>query len=414
MSPEQVRAIAQAHGTPVYVYDEASLEQAADAMLAFPNAFGLTVRYAMKAWSNAAVLRYFTKKGLHIDASSGFEVRRAIAAGVPAANISLSTQELPVDIAEMLDLGISCNACSLHQLERIGREAPGARIGLRMNPGLGSGGTSKTNTGGPSSSFGIWHEDVPQIKELAERYRLDIYKVHSHIGSGSDPDVWQRVSLMTLALVEAFESVTVINLGGGFKVGRMPDEVSTDPAVVGVPVRDAIEAFAERTGRKLHLEVEPGTYMVANAGALLATVQDVTETGESGHRFLKLDAGMTDILRPSLYAAQHPMSLVSAEKREAASEQGAVVVGHCCESGDLLSPDPQDHETLLERSLAPAQVGDYLVIDGAGAYCSSMSTKNYNSFPELGEVWLAKSGEFSLIRRRQPVEQIWQNEVPLA
>jgi len=413
MTSDQVRAIAASHGTPVYVYDEASLEKAADTMLAFPNAFGLTVRYAMKAWSNAAVLRFFTEKGLHIDASSGHEVRRAIAAGVPVGNISLSTQELPEDIDELLKLGISCNACSLHQLESIGHKLPGARVGLRMNPGLGSGGTSKTNTGGPSSSFGIWHEDLDKIRLLVRKYDLDIYKIHSHIGSGSDPEVWQRVSHMTLALVEGFESVSIVNLGGGFKVGRMPDEVSTDPQVVGVPVKAAIEAFAERTGRKLHLEIEPGTYMVANAGALLTRIQDVTRTGDEGHRFLKLDAGMTDILRPSLYAAQHPMSVVSATEGSVSGSTGAVVVGHCCESGDLLTPDPSDPETLLERDLPACEVGDYLVMDGAGAYCSSMCAKNYNSFPEVAEVWLRKSGEFALVRKRQQLEQIWQNEVPL-
>ena len=102
LSPTAAAAIATAQGTPCYVYDQATLEAQANAMLAFPNAFGLTVRFAMKACPNASVLRLFAAKGLHLDASSGYEVRRAIKAGVPAERISLSSQELPVDFAELL------------------------------------------------------------------------------------------------------------------------------------------------------------------------------------------------------------------------------------------------------------------------------------------------------------------------
>ena len=147
--PEPARRIATEHGTPCYVYDQATLEAQADAMLAFPHAFGLTVRFAMKACPNAAVLRVFALKGLHFDASSGWEVRRAMRAGVPAERISLSSQELPEDFADLLRQGVHVNACSLRQLERIGQALPGHEVGLRFNPGRGSGGTGKTNVGGP-------------------------------------------------------------------------------------------------------------------------------------------------------------------------------------------------------------------------------------------------------------------------
>ena len=404
--PASARQIAEAHGTPCYVYDEATLEAQADAMLAFPNAFGLTVRFAMKACPNASILRLFAQKGLHFDASSGFEVRRAIHAGVSPDRISLSSQELPVDFVELLNKGVHVNACSLLQLERIGQALPGRQVGLRFNPGRGSGGTGKTNVGGPDSSFGIWHEWADQAQAIATRYGLQVVRIHTHIGSGSDPLVWQEVSAASLALVRRFPSVQVLNLGGGYKVARVAAEKGTDPQVVGAPVRGAFEKFAQEDGRRLRLEIEPGTFLVANAGAVLCRVQDVVSTGL--REFIKLDSGMTEILRPSLYGSQHPVHLYPAQPTGRVRDY--VVVGHCCESGDLISCAPGEPETLATRALPEAVAGDLCVIGGAGAYCAGMSTKNYNSFPEAPEVLLRRDGRFSLIRRRQTLEQIFQNE----
>lgn len=415
-----------AGGTPLYAYSLEQLEKSADACLAFPNAFGLTVRYAMKACPNSSILRFFSSKGIHVDASSGYEVRRALAAGIPPSHISLSSQEMPSDFAELVDLGIQFNACSLHQLESYGRHYAGKsqKVGIRINPGVGSGGFSasttafsKTNVGGPSSSFGIWHESLPQMKEIVDRYGLVVERIHTHIGSGSDPAVWQQVASKTLSFCFAFaETVKACNLGGGFKVGRNEGEVTTDLQQIGQPVKTAFEDYASRTGKQLRLEIEPGTYLMAMSGALVSTVQDKVSTGSQGHIFLKLDAGMTDVLRPSLYGAIHPMTVLPGSGRtdDVGSEQeSVVVVGHCCESGDLMTPEPGQPEALAERLVRKASIGDVLVMDGSGAYCSGMSSKNYNSFPEAPEVLLDKSGKAHLIRKRQALEQIYQNEVSI-
>ena len=101
-------------------------------------------------------------------------------------------------------LGVKFNACSLHQLEVYGKAMPNTELGVRINPGLGSGGTNRTNVGGPASSFGIWHEYIPQIFEIAKKYGLKIIRIHTHIGSGSDPKVWQKVASMSLGTVEKF------------------------------------------------------------------------------------------------------------------------------------------------------------------------------------------------------------------
>jgi len=406
LSRELARRIATEQSTPCYVYSQERLEAQADAMLAFPNAFGLTVRFAMKACPSAAVLRIFHRKGLSIDASSGWEVRRALRAGFEPTRISLSTQELPEDFAELLGLGIEINACSLDQLERIGRACPGHAIGLRFNPGRGSGGTGKTNVGGSDSSFGIWHAQSERAAEIAAEHRLRVTRIHTHIGSGSDPAVWQAVVAVSLALVARFPGVTTLNLGGGYKVARVANEKGTDPAVVGAPVRAAFAAFALEHGQHLHLEIEPGTFLVANAGAVLASVGDVVRTDT--RTFVKLDSGMTEILRPSLYGAQHPITFYPVV--ETSRRVPTVVVGHCCESGDLLTCAPGDAEALAPRELPEVARGDLAVIGGAGAYCASMSAKNYNSFPEAPELLLARDGAVHLIRRRQTLDQMLANE----
>lgn len=403
--------IAEKFGSPVYVYDMATLKANAEAVLAFPNAYGLTARYAMKAAPNAAILKIFNAMGLGIDASSGYEVRRAVAAGYAAERISLSTQELPADFAELVELGIEVNACSLSQLERFGAAFPGGQIGLRFNPGAGSGGNNRTNVGGPSSSFGIWHEWAEQVEAIVAKYSLKVVRIHTHIGSGSDPAVWQKVSTMSLDLVRRFPDVVTLNLGGGYKVARMPDEVATDLQACGEPVAERFREFAAETGREIRLEIEPGTFLLANACSVLARVQDVASTGPDGYEFLKLNTGMTEVLRPSIYGAQHPIFILQAEP--CATEVEYVVAGHCCESGDILTPAAGDPELLAPRVLAEANIGDLCVIDGAGAYCSAMSTKHYNSYPEAAEVLVDEARVPHLIRRRQLPEDLWANEVSL-
>ena len=139
LSHNAVRRIAQKFGTPTYVYDEARLTQGAKNVLNFPNAFGLTPRYAMKALPNGNILRLFDRLGLHFDASSGFEVQRAMKAGIAAKKIALTAQELPENFKDLHEAGMLLNACSLDQLRYFGQNFSGQELGIRLNPGLGSG-----------------------------------------------------------------------------------------------------------------------------------------------------------------------------------------------------------------------------------------------------------------------------------
>jgi diaminopimelate decarboxylase len=410
-NPMQAVAISQKFGTPVYVYSQALLEEQAKNALAFPNAYGLTVRYAMKASPNVNLLRIFNNLGLHIDASSEHEVQRVILAGISPKRIMLTSQNTPVNIKRTISEGVLYNACSLSQLSNFGKYFPGQNVSLRINPGLGSGGTNRTNTGGPASSFGIWHEDLSLALEIAKRHHLNVNRAHTHIGSGSDPEVWKRAALMSWGMVERLINegceIDTLNLGGGYKVGRMSYEKSTDLQDCGTPVKQAFIDFAQRTGKKLRLEIEPGTYVTANSCAVISRVIDVKST--TGYNFIITDSGMTEVTRPSLYGAQHPMSVVQLNPSNQLKDY--IVSGKCCESGDILTPLPGDSEGLRTRRLAEAAIGDLVVIGGTGAYCSGMSTKNYNSYPEASEVLIDLNGKAHLIRRRQTLDQIIENEI---
>jgi diaminopimelate decarboxylase len=409
LNPTQVISLAAKYGTPLFVYDEATLTKRAQGALAFPAPFGLTVRYAMKANPLAAILRVLSGVGVHIDASSGYEATRAIRAGIPPSHIMITSQQLPENLQDLVEQGVLFNATSIHQLEAYGRLFPGREISVRLNPGLGSGHTRKTDTGGPTAGFGIWHEQIPDIHQIARAHHLKVTKIHTHIGSGTDPRVWEEAASSTLALVEKFRDVTTVNLGGGFKVARMASESSTDLKIVGSVVAELLVNFHLQTGRKLHLEIEPGTYLVANAGSLISHVQDIVNTGTAGFTFLKLNTGLTEIMRPSLYAAQHPLVVVGKNLDAALKEY--VVIGHTCESGDLLTPEPGHADTPATRLLQEAQIGDLVVIEGAGAYCSSLQAAGYNSFPTAAEVMVTASGHTNLIKHSQNLDQLLAAEI---
>lgn len=155
---------------------------------------------------------------------------------------------------------------------------------------------------------------------------------------------------------------------------------------IGEAFSRTLRRFAAETGRELHLEIEPGTWLVGPAGTLLAEVVDKVDTGPDGHQFLRLNTGMNDIIRPSMYGAQHRIEILT----DTPEKQSYVVVGHNCETGDLLTPVFGDPESLESRELARAEIGDVVAIYDAGAYCASFAVHGYNAFPSAKELMLEK------------------------
>lgn len=416
--PHEVREIRARFGTPCYVYDERTLVEQVAAMQAMPSAFGLRVRYSIKALPSLAILRLLDLHGCMFDASSEWEARRAILSGVSPSKVTLTAQEVGPSAFELVERGVELVAGSLSQVDSYGRRFPGAEVSLRINPGVGSGAIKRLTSGGPNSSFGIWHAQVPTAKELCAKHSLRLRRVHHHVGSGHDPAKWAEIARLTLDIAAQLGDVPIINLGGGYRVAAFRADPIPDSTETFTAVRGLFEEHAARTGSRPLLEIEPGTRIVANAGCLVATVTDVVETDPAlGYTFLKIDSGMTEVARPALYGALHPLVVVPA--REPSGEARAssaptkpyVVVGHCCIAGDVLTPALFDTENLAPQRLEEARPGDCLVVERAGGYCSSMSTKNFNSFPEAPEVLRRRNGELCLIRRRQTLEQMVQNEI---
>ena len=417
---------AEQAGTPAYVYDESVIIEKCQNILAMPNAYGLEPRFAMKANSSRALLQIIAGQGINIDASSVNEALRARAAGIPAARIMLTTQEVPYgkqrENLEMLMLeGMRYNVCSPRQLEKIADFAAehAFPLSMRVHPGVGSGESATRNTGDKYSCFGVHLSDLQAALAFAREKGLVFDQVHTHIGSGGDPAVWRDNIDRELGFVEQFFPDAVrVSFGGGFRVARVPGEEAADVQALGHYAKQRFEDFKRRTGRELIMEVEPGTYIVANAGYALTRVIDLKQTGEDGFEFIVVDGGMEVNTRPLLYGSQHPLFVVSAEGELLSSDLDAeagsapvashVVVGRCCESGDSQTLDSEGH--ISPRPLAKPAPGDFLVIGGCGAYCAAMSPFNYNSHAQAPEVLIRTDDSVKIIRKPQPLEQIWQNE----
>ncbi|MFA6088449.1 MAG: diaminopimelate decarboxylase [Candidatus Woesearchaeota archaeon] len=399
--------------TPFYLYFEDSLEKNMKELMQYPAPFGLTVRYAMKANSNAAILKIFDKLGAHIDASSVGEVYRAIQgpAEINPNKIRLTSQEVPNahDLKYLVGSGVNYTACSLRQLELYGILFPNSKIAIRFNVGIGSGWNNATNTGGVNADFGIYEKHA-EIDSLLKKYNLTLDTIHLHIGSGSNPEKQKEAALAGIELAKKYSDVIVLNLGGGIKVGRMNYEKSTDIMDLGKPTAEALRNFYQETRRKIHVEIEPGTRAVANAGVIVASVTDIVDTGDKGYTFIKTDSGMTENARIQFYGAQNPIVVVTDNKKIIVRE--LIFKGSCCESGDVSTVREGFPEIIEPRRMIMPSIVDKVVTTGTGAYCSSMAPSNYNSHVRAAEYLARKNnGVVDLIRKRQELSDIYKDEV---
>ena len=384
VSDKQVKEIAKNNQTPVYVYSKEVLTKYAKEAKLFKTAYGTAVRYAVKANPNKEVVQLFDSLGLLFDASSAEEAELLLSFGIKPQKIALNSQQLPQNLQDIVKKGVFFTATSLHQLEQYCKIAPNSNVGVRLNPGVGSGTNNRVTTGGVAASFGIWHEYIPKIIAITKKANITISKVHTHIGAGTDPTVWQQSAKITLGLCKKVPSATVVSFGGGFKVGRMPNEQTADIALIGTKINKLVQDFAKDTGREMFVEIEPGTYLTAMAGVLIAKVIDVTNTGKDGYNFIRTNTGMNDFLRTSMYGAQHPLKIINI--KPTAVIRKYVVVGHNCESGDILTSAKGNPDQIEPRQLHKATIGDYLVLAGAGAYCASMRAIGYNAFAPAKEI----------------------------
>jgi diaminopimelate decarboxylase len=408
-----VNQLAEQFGTPTFVYDAAKIIERINDLRSFD-----VIRYAMKACSNLAILDLVRRQGVLVDTVSAGEIRRALAAGYPAVAGDPNAPPPVVYTADIFDRdsldlvvekAIHANCGSPDMIDQLGQRAPGRHISLRINPGFGHGHSQKTNTGGEQSKHGIWHADVADCLRRADAHGLGVTGLHMHIGSGTDLEHLRHVcQAMEKTAREVGRSVINISAGGGLPVPYRAEQSYVDVAAYFQLWNETRQRLEDAFGHKITLEIEPGRYLVAEAGFLIAEIRAIKQMGSN--TFYLLDAGFNNLARPILYGAYHPMSVVPRAGNGAGRPLHDVVVGGpLCESGDIFTQ--QEGGFVTTRSLPAAEVGERLVLEVAGAYGAVMSS-NYNSKPFAAEV-LVRNGQPHLIRARQTFDdQIRGETIP--
>jgi diaminopimelate decarboxylase len=391
--------IAESVGTPTYVYSYEALSRAYHELDAAFEGLDHLVCYAVKANGNLAVLRALASLGAGADIVSGGELYRAVRAGfdpkrIVFAGVGKTDGELVAGLGERILMFNVESAAELERLEQLARQhGKRARVALRVNPDVDPDTHAHISTGHGASKFGIPLEEAAALAGRAKEFRcVDLIGVHQHIGSQiTKLEPFTESVERSAGLVEELRrrgfDIEYFNIGGGLGI-RYTDEEALSPAELVSAVRPVLDGL----GAKVLCEM--GRYIAGNAGALLTRVLYRKRSG--GRDFIVADAGMNDLLRPSLYDSHHEVRPV----RENGSLASADLVGPVCESGDYLARD---------RQLPDAREGDLLAVMGAGAYGFSMAS-NYNARLKPAEV-MVRRDRWAVVREREHYPDLIKGEV---
>ena len=391
-----VAAIASAVGTPLYIYSARAIRDAYraidDAFASYPHA----IHYALKANSTLAIVRLLRSLGSRADANSGGEIHVAMRAGFEPSHIVFTgVGKTHAELEHAIGIGVGTINCeSAGEIDRVAAIARAlgkeARVALRVNPDIDARSHPNISTGLKTNKFGVPIEDARTIyRERRHLAGVRFTGVHVHIGSQIttlEPLRRAAESLVGVARGLCGDGVALehVDLGGGLGVayeGR--------PIITAREYADAVIPILQRVG--LPVVLEPGRAVVAHAGALVSRVVD-TKSYPDGKRFIVLDAGMTELMRPALYGSFH--RIVPVAPRPGA-EQPIDVVGPICESSDVFA---------RERPLPPLEVDDLVAVLDVGAYGAAMAS-NYNRRLLAPEV-LVDNGQWQTIRRRQTLDDV--------
>ncbi len=395
-----VSRIVAAVGTPFYLYSTARLRQNYHRLAAAFAPLHPHICYSVKANSNLAILRLLNEEGSGFDIVSGGELYRALKAGASPERIvfaGVGKTRAELEFAVQSRIGWF-NVESAGEVERLndlaGAQGEVAKVALRLRPGVEAETHRHIATGGESSKFGMSQaEGLALIRRAADFPHLRLCGVHIHIGSQlAAPAATLAaidVALDFIAAASLAESTSaqgvapLLDVGGGFPIPYREDEAVASIEDFAAPIISRLRPLAA----DLQFAIEPGRYLVADAGALILTIQYEKEV--DGHRMLVVDGGMNALLRPALYDAYHGL-LPLTQPLTSDLQFLTSVVGPICESADVLARD---------RALPPLAPGDGLAVLDTGAYGFSMAS-NYNSQPRPAEV-LVEDEAFRLIRRRE-------------
>ncbi|MET0383364.1 MAG: diaminopimelate decarboxylase, partial [Burkholderiaceae bacterium] len=351
-TPTLLNELASIHATPLWVYDADTIRARLRRLSMFD-----AVRFAQKACSNTHVLRLLRELGAKVDAVSAGEIERALHAGYDAddehSGVVFTADEIDRPALALVGRhGIPVNAGSVSMIDQLGAalggRAAGHRIWLRINPGFGHGHSRKTNTGGEHSKHGIWSTDMAGALAAIARHGMRLVGLHMHIGSGVDYGHLARVCDAMVQHVRQAAAlghdVKAISAGGGLSIPYRSDEAPVDTAHYFSLWDAARRRLVDELRHPVHLEIEPGRFLVAESGVLLAEVGAVKDMG--GNHFVLCDAGFNDLVRPAMYGGHHAISVLPRAGAQARPELGAddrrratVVGGPRGGTGGVWAPD---------------------------------------------------------------------------
>jgi len=393
--------IAERVGTPVYVYDAGAIREQYRRLSAALAPVKHRICYSAKANGNLSILRLLRGLGAGVDIVSSGELARALAAGYPGADVVFSGVGKTADeMRAALEAGVGMinveSEEELLELARVaGEKRTEARVAIRVNPEVMVDVHPYTATGVKGKKFGIPYDEALALARRAARMdSLRLIGLAMHIGSGiTAAQPFVEALLKMLELVDALRKsghgdLAVLDIGGGLGIRYQEQDQPLD-------VDDWAAAILPHLATAgLTIVVEPGRFLVGNAGVLMTKVLYRKKSG--GRMIAITDAGMTDLIRPSHYQAYHGISVVGADSRKPVAYD---VVGPICESGDFFA---------LDRELPELKQGDLLVIHGAGAYGFVM-TSTYNARPRPPEVMI-DGGEFRIVRERETIDDLMRGE----
>jgi len=382
-----IELLARKYGTPLYIYDAQTIRECYGSLINNIKYPYLKVHYAIKANSNLAILRLLKKEGANVESVSMGSIMLAQKAGFKSKQIIYTCNGADEEELKFLaENNIKVNIDSLSQLEKWGQIAPGSKVGLRLNLNIHTGSHAHLRTGGKKSKFGIHFSQIKEAKRIAVKHKLQIVGLHQHTGTDSlmsQPYIQAMKALTKIA--HQFGNLEYLDFGSGLSIPYKPGQKALDMRQFGKEFDKTIDAFVKEYGKEIEAIIEPGRYLVAESGTLIAKVTDIKEN-PSG-TFVTINTGMGHLIRPSMYGAYH--KIVNASRIKGKKVK-VTVVGNICETGDTFGVD---------REIVAPKEGDLIAILDAGAYGFTMSSF-YNARVRPAEV-LIDADKVRIIRKRQ-------------
>jgi diaminopimelate decarboxylase len=380
------------HGSPLYVYDLDLVRARARALREAIDYQPCQLLYAIKANPCPGVARVLVEEGYGVDAVSSGEVALALRLGLHHEQVLYTENNMTdAEMREAMRAGVLINCGSCDRLRRLG-EAGAREASVRFNPDIGGGLHEKVCTAGPMSKFGVHYSRVEEVRQIELETGIRVVGCHMHIGSGIlDAELYVRAMRVILEVAAQLPHLRFIDFGGGLGIPYKPGEQPLDLQRLGQAAGALMRSFAAEDGRALELRLEPGRFLVAEAGTLYTTVTSV-KTNPDGRCYVGCDTGFNHLIRPAMYGSYHRIENCSNPDGPRCQVD---VVGNICESGDVFARD---------YSLPQPRLGDVLAIRDTGAYGMSMAS-TYNCRPLPAEVGLSQ-GEVRLLRRRQSIDEL--------